>query len=155
VAQAAAKLEPEFLSVDQHTKQTLKRVLDAFREFRVGSEMFAGVDGYGHGDIGRDTLDKVYARLMGAEAAMVRVQCFSGTHAIACALFGVLRPGDTMLACSGKPYDTLDEVIGTRQPMTDNYGDENDPLEEGLIGNLKEFQVNYSEVRRGRMRLPN
>ncbi|CAM9688999.1 unnamed protein product [Scytosiphon promiscuus] len=146
VEEAAERLAPLFAEVDAHTQRTLRRVLDAFRELRVGSNMFAGVDGYGHGDIGRETLDKVYARLLGAEAALVRVQCFSGTHAIACALFGVLRPGDTMLACSGRPYDTLDEVIGTRPPMTDEYADASDPLPEGLIGNLKEFNVSYEEV---------
>ncbi|CBJ48545.1 aluminium resistance family protein [Ectocarpus siliculosus] len=147
VDQAGERLIPLFAEVDAHTKRTLRRVLDTFREFRVGSNVFAGVDGYGHGDIGRETLDKVYARLFGAEAALVRVQCFSGTHAIACALFGVLRPGDTMLACSGRPYDTLDEVIGTRIPMNDEYADASDPLPEGLIGNLKEFHVSYTEAR--------
>ncbi|CAB1111750.1 unnamed protein product [Ectocarpus sp. CCAP 1310/34] len=146
VDQAGERLIPLFAEVDAHTKRTLRRVLDTFREFRVGSNVFAGVDGYGHGDIGRETLDKVYARLFGAEAALVRVQCFSGTHAIACALFGVLRPGDAMLACSGRPYDTLDEVIGTRKPMNDEYADASDPLPEGLIGNLKEFHVSYTEV---------
>eukprot|EP00752_Nemacystus_decipiens_P015418 g13749.t2 len=146
VEQAGDRLAPLFAQVDAHTQRTLRRVLDAFREHQVGSNMFAGVDGYGHGDVGREALDKVYARLFGAEAALVRVQCFSGTHAIACALFGVLRPGDTMLACSGRPYDTLDEVIGTRAPMNDEYADASDPLPEGLIGNLREFHVSYTEV---------
>jgi cystathionine beta-lyase family protein involved in aluminum resistance len=94
--------------------------------------------------IGRDALDEVVAKLMGAEAALVRVQCYSGTHAIACALFGVLRPGDTMLACSGAPYDTLEEVIGSRLPEPSDG--ERVPPPEGLVGSLKEFHIDYKEV---------
>ncbi|GAA6621920.1 aminotransferase class I/II-fold pyridoxal phosphate-dependent enzyme [Scytonema sp. NUACC26] len=103
-----------FSGIDAQVKQNLQRVLDAFRYYRVGSHHFAGVTGYGHDDLGRETLDKVFAQVMGAEAAAVRVQFVSGTHAIACALFGVLRPGDEMLAVVGAPYDTLEEVIGLR-----------------------------------------
>ncbi|MFM6277232.1 MAG: aminotransferase class I/II-fold pyridoxal phosphate-dependent enzyme, partial [Dolichospermum sp.] len=95
-------------------KHNLKRVLDAFRDHRVGAHHFAGVSGYGHDDLGRETLDQVFAQIMGAEASVVRVQFVSGTHAIACALYGVLRPGDEMLAVVGSPYDTLEEVIGLR-----------------------------------------
>ena len=103
-----------FSGIDAQVKHNLKRVLDAFRHHRVGAHHFAGVSGYGHDDLGRETLDKVFAEIMGAEAAVVRVQFVSGTHAIACALYGVLRPGDEMLAVAGSPYDTLEEVIGLR-----------------------------------------
>lgn len=103
-----------FSGIDAQVKHNLKRVLDAFRYHRVGAHHFAGVSGYGHDDLGRETLDKVFAQVMGAEAAVVRVQFVSGTHAIACALYGVLRPGDEMLAVVGSPYDTLEEVIGLR-----------------------------------------
>ncbi len=103
-----------FSGIDAQVKQNLQRVLDAFRYYRVGAHHFAGVTGYGHDDLGRETLDKVFAQIFGAEAAAVRVQFVSGTHAIACALFGVLRPGDEMLAVVGAPYDTLEEVIGLR-----------------------------------------
>ncbi|MFN7853704.1 MAG: aminotransferase class I/II-fold pyridoxal phosphate-dependent enzyme [Dolichospermum sp.] len=103
-----------FSGIDAQVKHKLKRVLDAFRHHRVGAHHFAGVSGYGHDDLGRETLDKVFAEIMGAEAAVVRVQFVSGTHAIACALYGVLRPGDEMLAVVGSPYDTLEEVIGLR-----------------------------------------
>ena len=103
-----------FSGIDAQVKHNLKRVLDAFRHHRVGAHHFAGVSGYGHDDLGRETLDKVFAQVMGAEAAVVRVQFVSGTHAIACALDGVLRPGDEMLAVVGSPYDTLEEVIGLR-----------------------------------------
>jgi cystathionine beta-lyase family protein involved in aluminum resistance len=103
-----------FYGIDTQVKHNLQRVLNAFRDHRVGAHHFAGVSGYGHDDLGRDTLDQVFAQVMGAEAAVVRVQIVSGTHAIACALYGVLRPGDEMLAVVGSPYDTLEEVIGLR-----------------------------------------
>jgi cystathionine beta-lyase family protein involved in aluminum resistance len=103
-----------FYGIDAQVKHNLQRVLNAFRDHRVGAHHFAGVSGYGHDDLGRDTLDQVFAQVMGAEAAVVRVQIVSGTHAIACALYGVLRPGDEMLAVVGSPYDTLEEVIGLR-----------------------------------------
>ena len=103
-----------FSGIDAQVKQNLKRVLVAFRNSRVGAHHFASVSGYGHDDLGRQTLDLVFAEVMQAQAAAVRVQFVSGTHAITCALFGVLRPGDEMLAVAGAPYDTLEEVIGIR-----------------------------------------
>ena len=103
-----------FSGIDAQVKQNLKRVLVAFRNSRVGAHHFASVSGYGHDDLGRQTLDLVFAEVMQAQSAAVRVQFVSGTHAIACALFGVLRPGDEMLAVAGAPYDTLEEVIGIR-----------------------------------------
>ncbi|WP_413173910.1 aminotransferase class I/II-fold pyridoxal phosphate-dependent enzyme [Anabaena azotica] len=103
-----------FSGIDAQVKHNLQRVLTAFRNHRVGAHHFAGVSGYGHDDLGRETLDQVFAEVMGSEAALVRVQIVSGTHAIACALYGVLRPGDEMLAVVGSPYDTLEEVIGLR-----------------------------------------
>lgn len=112
--EAEKALSPIFYNIDTTVKQNLKKVLDSFRSHRVGVHHFAGVSGYGHDDLGRQTLDKVFADVMGAEAAAVRVQFVSGTHAIACCLFGVLRPGDEMLAVVGAPYDTLEEVIGLR-----------------------------------------
>lgn len=120
-----------FSEIDASVKQNLRRVIEAFRRHKVGVQHFAGVTGYGHDDLGRETLDKVFAEIVGAEAAAVRVQFVSGTHAIACALFGCLRPGDEMLAVAGRPYDTLEEVIGLR--------------EEGQ-GSLKEFGVTYREL---------
>ncbi|HEY9877293.1 MAG TPA: aminotransferase class I/II-fold pyridoxal phosphate-dependent enzyme [Leptolyngbyaceae cyanobacterium] len=120
-----------FYAIDLQVKKNLERVLAAFRQFRVGSHHFASVSGYGHSDLGRQTLDQVFAAVVQAEAAAVRVQFVSGTHAIACALFGVLRPGDEMLAVAGAPYDTMEEVIGLR--------------EEGQ-GSLKEFGVSYRQL---------
>lgn len=109
-----SSLLPIFQAIDFQVKDNLQRVLDAFRRHRLGAHHFAGVTGYGHDDLGRQTLDKVFAEVMGAQAAIVRVQLVSGTHAIACGLFGVLRPGDEMLSIVGPPYDTLEEVIGLR-----------------------------------------
>ncbi|MFW6264313.1 MAG: aminotransferase class I/II-fold pyridoxal phosphate-dependent enzyme [Cyanobacteriota bacterium] len=112
--QAQKDLLPIFADIDTQVKNNLKKVLEAFQKHRVGVHHFASVSGYGHDDLGRQILDQVYADVMGAEAAAVRIQFVSGTHAIASALFGVLRPGDEMLAVAGAPYDTLEEVIGLR-----------------------------------------
>ncbi|MBR8833664.1 MAG: methionine gamma-lyase family protein [Stigonema ocellatum SAG 48.90 = DSM 106950] len=129
--QAEQALLQIFSGIDAQVKQNLKRVLNAFRHHRVGAHHFAGVSGYGHDDLGRETLDKVFAQIMDAEAAVVRVQFVSGTHAIACALFGVLRPGDEMVAVAGPPYDTLEEVIGLR-----GQGQ----------GSLMEFGIRYRQL---------
>ncbi|HEY9863260.1 MAG TPA: methionine gamma-lyase family protein [Candidatus Obscuribacterales bacterium] len=112
--EAEQELFPIFSGIDTQVKHNLKRVLDSFRRYRVGTHHFAGVTGYGHDDLGRQTLDQVFAEIMGAESAAVRVQFVSGTHAITCALFGCLRPGDELLAVAGAAYDTLEEVIGVR-----------------------------------------
>ncbi len=120
-----------FSGIDAQVKQNLKRVLLAFRHHRVGAHHFASVSGYGHDDLGRQALDEVFAEVMQAEAAAVRVQFVSGTHAISCALFGVLRPGEQMLAVAGPPYDTLEEVIGLR-----GHGQ----------GSLREFGIDYHQL---------
>ncbi len=124
-------LNPIFSEIDTKVKQNLQKVLEAFRDHRVGVHHFASVSGYGHDDLGRETLDRVFAQIMGAESAIVRVQLVSGTHAIACALYGVLRPGDELLAVMGAPYDTLEEVIGVR-----GHGQ----------GSLSEFNISYQEL---------
>lgn len=111
---SVSSLGTAFTQIDANTRSNLKRVLDAFRAEKVGYHHFAGNDGYGHGDLGRDTLDAVYAHLFSCESAAVRIQFLSGTHAIACVLYGVLRPGDHLLSVAGPVYDTLEEVIGTR-----------------------------------------
>lgn len=128
---AEEALLPIFSGIDAQVKQNIQKVLTAFHRQQVGAHHFAGVSGYGHDDLGREILDKVFAEVMGAEAAAVRVQFVSGTHAIACALFGVLRPGDEMLSVVGAPYDTLEEVIGLR-----GQGQ----------GSLKEFGVSYRQL---------
>lgn len=120
-----------FSGIDTQVKENLKRLLVAFRQHRVGTHHFSEVTGYGHSDLGREVLDRVFAQVLGAEAAAVRVQFVSGTHAIACALFGVLRPGDEMLAVAGAPYDTLEEVIGLRGHQQ---------------GSLAEFGIHYRQL---------
>ncbi len=120
-----------FSVIDAQVKENLRRVLTAFQNHRVGAHHFSSVSGYGHDDLGRQVLDRVYAEVMGAEAAVVRLQFVSGTHAIAAALYGVLRPGDEMLAVAGAPYDTLEEVIGLRGTGQ---------------GSLKEFGVDYRQL---------
>ena len=125
------RLEPLARQRTAEVTLRLQKVLDALAAERVGTQHFASVSGYGHGDQGREVIDRVFARVLGAEAAAVRLQFVSGTHAIAAALFGVLRPGDQMLSITGRPYDTLEEVIGLRG--------------EGQ-GSLKEFGVAYDEL---------
>ena len=129
--EAEKALIPIFSGIDTQVKKNLKKVLFAFRHHRVGVQHFASVSGYGHNDLGRETLDQVFAQIMNAEAAAVRVQFVSGTHAIASALYGVLRPGDEMLAVAGGPYDTLEEVIGLRGQNQ---------------GSLKDFQIDYRQL---------
>jgi cystathionine beta-lyase family protein involved in aluminum resistance len=131
VAEALARITPLAEARTAAVAPRLERVLDAFAAERVGVHHFASVSGYGHGDLGRETLDRVFARVLQAEAAAVRLQFVSGTHAIAAALFGVLRPGDRLLALTGRPYDTLEEVIGIRGSGQ---------------GSLAEFGIVYDEL---------
>ncbi|MDS3862422.1 methionine gamma-lyase family protein [Thermosynechococcaceae cyanobacterium BACA0444] len=131
ITQALAALTPTFHEIDLLVKENLDRVLTAFRHHRLGSHHFSSVSGYGHGDLGRDLVDQILADILGTEAALVRVQFVSGTHAIAAALFGVLRPGDELLSVVGSPYDTLEEVIGLR-----GQGQ----------GSLRDFGITYRQV---------
>ena len=107
-------------------------MIDSFREHRVDESCFAGTSGYGHDDKGRDTLDAIYADVFGAESAFVRHSISNGTHAITIALYGLLRPNDVMLAITGKPYDTLEQVVGING--------------EPGNGSLADFGVEYSQV---------
>ena len=131
IRQARDRLRPMAEQRTAGVSVRLEKVLNAFSAERVGTQHFASVSGYGHGDQGREVLDRVFARVLGAEAAAVRLQFVSGTHAIAAALFGVLRPGERMLSITGRPYDTLEEVIGLRG--------------EGQ-GSLRDFGVQYEEL---------
>ena len=131
VAAALERIAPLAAARTATIRPRLERVLAAFAAERLGVHHFASVSGYGHGDLGRETLDRVFARVLQAEAAAVRLQFVSGTHAIAAALFGVLRPGDRLLSITGRPYDTLEEVIGLR-----GQGQ----------GSLAEFGVLYDEL---------
>lgn len=92
-----------------------KKVIDAFKKYSVNEAHFAGTTGYGYNDFGRETIEKIFCDIYKAEDALVRMQFISGTHTIATTLFGILRPGDTVLSINGKPYDTLDETLGIRE----------------------------------------
>ncbi len=111
---AEEKVQQYFKHVDKVKEFNQKKVLEAFRKNKIGLEHFATVSGYGHDDMGREALDKTFADAFSAEAAIVRNHFVSGTHAIACALFGNLRHGEKLVSVVGTPYDTMEEVIGTR-----------------------------------------
>ena len=131
-----------FRAMDQIGQYNQAKVLKAFQDEKIAARHFAGTTGYGYDDIGRDALDRVFARILGCEDALVRGQIASGTHAIALALFGLLLPGDELLSVTGKPYDTLEESIGIR-------GD--------AWGSLADYQVRYRQIEldaQGHMDLP-
>ena len=130
--EAEAALETTFRRFDEISFENTKKVMAAFREFSVNEACFHGTTGYGYDDRGRDTLDQIYARVFEAEAAFVRHNIVSGTHALAIGLYGLLRPHDILLSATGKPYDTLDEVIGISG-------------ERGR-GSLSDYGVEYREV---------
>ena len=131
-SKAEAALAPHFARIDKIAFNNTQKIMDAFREHRVGMTMFDSTSGYGYDDRGRDTLDAIWADVMDAEAAFVRHQIVNGTQALTIGLFGLLRPGDVMLSVAGKPYDTLEEVIG----ITGKPGD----------GSLADFGVKYDQV---------
>ena len=124
------EIQLELNKIDERCMMHSMNVLKAFQEFKVKEVHFNSTTGYGYDDIGRDTIEKIFARVLKAEDAIVRNQFISGTHALTVTLFGLLRPGDTMLAISGKPYDTLDKVIG----ISDNPS------------SLKAYNVNYEQI---------
>lgn len=128
---AEAECSEEFALAEKIARKNSEKVLYAFINNKVSSACLVGTTGYGYDDVGRDTLDKVYAEVMGAEDALVRHSFVSGTHALTVALFGVLRTGDKLVSLTGKPYDTLEEVIGIR-------GNGN--------GSLKDFGVEYDQI---------
>ncbi|MBE6054500.1 MAG: methionine gamma-lyase family protein [Clostridium sartagoforme] len=129
---ALKDVEEVFNSYDEIREYNQLKVLRAFQEERISESHFTNSSGYGYDDIGRDSLDKVYARVFNTESALVRPHFVNGTHAIGCALMGNLRTGDTMVCISGAPYDTLHNIIGIS-------GKEN-------IGSLREYGVKYKQV---------
>ena len=132
IQRAEADCQSAFARVEAIERINTRRVIRAFQEYRVGARHFAPTTGYGYDDIGRDTLSKLFSFVFETEDALVRPQIASGTHALALCLYGVLRPGDEMLAAAGRPYDTLEEVIGIA----------------GAPGNgsLRDFGIGYREV---------
>ncbi len=124
------ELKERFAAIDENAEYNQLKVVYAMQKHRVSDIHFAGTSGYGYNDLGRDTLEAVYAETFHAEAALVRPQIACGTHALSVALAANLRPGDELLAVSGKPYDTLEEVIGIRPSA----------------GSLAEYGITYRQV---------
>ena len=129
---AIKDIEEQFMVYDEIREYNQLKVLNAFQEERISDSHFTNSSGYGYDDIGRDSLDKVYARIFNTESALVRPHFVNGTHAIGCALMGNLRPGDTMVCIAGAPYDTLNNIIGISDKKN--------------IGSLKEYGVNYKQI---------
>lgn len=124
------EIEPIFKQIDENCEKNTLKVLSAFSKNNISDMHFGSTTGYGYGDVGRDTIEKVFAEVLGAEDSLVRGQFISGTHALTVALFAFLRPNDVFLSISGKPYDTLDEVIG----IVDNKS------------SLKSYGVKYEQI---------
>ena len=111
-ARAEAKAAGQFAEIDRIALENTTRVMQAFQDNRVAEACFSGTTGYGYDDLGRDTLDKIYAQVFGAESAIVRIGFVNGTHAITCAMFSLCAPGEKLLSINGAPYDTLRGAIG-------------------------------------------
>lgn len=131
VNEVEAQIAPIHKQIEERIESNQFRVLKSYQNNRVSDSHFIPSTGYGYDDIGRDTLEKIYAEVFGAEAGLVRPQIISGTHAISISLFGILRPGDELLYITGKPYDTLEEIVGIRG---------------NGVGSLKEFGITYQSV---------
>lgn len=129
--QAEADCREVFARIDAVAQANTEKVLAAFQNHRVAEMHFAGTTGYGYDDVGRDTLDRIYAEVFGAEDALVRIQFVNGTHTLAAVLFGMLRPGDTLVSAIGAPYDTLQTAIG---------------LTGDAPGSLRDFGVSYRQA---------
>ena len=128
---AESRIRPVFDEIDRVAQLNTRKVMEAFQDQRVSEACFAGTTGYGYDDLGRETLDRIYAQVFGAEAALVRTQFVNGTHALTCAMFALSSPGETVLAVTGTPYDTLRCAIGIS-------GDG--------FGSLRHYGVGYAEV---------
>ena len=137
--EAEAAAEAAFAEIERITEFNQQKVLSAYIRHQVSETHFLPTTGYGYGDRGRDALDEILADIMGAEDALIRHSIVSGTHAITIALFGILRPGDTLLAATGAPYDTLEKVIGHKEPSA---------------GSLADYGVGYTQVDLNDQQLP-
>ena len=135
--QAMACLMPVFARIEQIKTINQMRVIEAFHSARLAESQFGGSTGYGYGDLGREQIELAFARAFGAEAALVRIQISSGTQALALCLFGLLRPGDELLAVTGAPYDTLAATIGIEPAGKEPNHDQ---------GSLRDFGVRYRQI---------
>lgn len=128
---AQERIKHRFDAIDAVAEVNTRRVMEAFQDNKVAEACFAGTTGYGYDDLGRETLDKIYAQIFGTEAALVRIGFVNGTHALTAAMFAMVKPGDTILAATGMPYDTLRTAIGIN-------GVEH--------GSLKFYGIDYAQV---------
>ena len=137
-----SEIQNEFKQVEEICEYNSLKVLKAFQKYNISDMHFNSTTGYGYGDIGRDTIEKVFADIFNVEDSLVRTQFISGTHALTVALFAYLRPNDTFLSICGKPYDTLDEVIGITENNSSlkSYGVKYEQID------LKEDDFNYEEI---------
>ena len=123
-------VEKVFKNIEKTCQENSLKVLQAFQKNEIAEMHFGSTTGYGYADIGRDTIEKVFSDVLKAEDSLVRSQFISGTHALTVTLFALLRPGDTLLSITGKPYDTLDEVIG----IVENPS------------SLKSYKINFEQI---------
>ena len=154
------ELKEEYKKIAENCTKNSIKVLKAFQENNVSDMHFNSTTGYGYGDVGRDTIEKIFAKVLGAEDSLVRNQFISGTHALTVCLFGLLRPGDTMLSINGKPYDTLDSIIGIEENKSSlkSFGvkyEQIDLVEEdfdipAIIEKLKNEKIKLIEIQRSR-----
>ena len=152
------EIKEEIEKVNKICEKNSLKVLKAFQKYKVSEVHFNSSTGYGYGDIGRETIEKIFAEVLGAEDALVRSQFISGTHALTVTLFGLLRPGDTLLSINGKPYDTLDTVIGLEDNPSSlkSYGVKYEQIdlvdnnfdEEKIINRIKKGNVKLIEIQR-------
>ncbi len=133
ISEAEKSLSAPFSRIERIEEYGTRRVLDVFREYQVAYRHFAPTTGYGYDDVGRDTLEKIFASLFGTEAAIVRPQIASGTHAISLCLFGLVLPGDDIVSATGMPYDTLESIIGWNEGKAP-------------VGSLREMGVSFHAV---------
>lgn len=142
-----------FLKIDKVCEYNSLKVLNAFRNNNIQDMHFNSTTGYGYGDVGRDTIEKVFAEVLGAEDALVRGQFISGTHALTVSLFAFLRPNDTFLSISGKPYDTLDSVIGIEENKSSlkSFGIKYEQID--LVNNEFDTDAIISRVKKGNVKL--
>lgn len=150
----------EFMQIQEICEYNSLKVIKAFQDNKISDMHFGSTTGYGYGDIGRDTIEKVFAQVLGAEDALVRSQFISGTHALTVALFAFLRPGDVMLSICGKPYDTLDSVIGIEENSSSlkSFGIKYEQIDlinnefdqEKIIERVKQGNVKLIEIQRSR-----
>lgn len=160
VRESEEDLKQEFKRIEEIEGFYSKKVLDAFHKFQVTESDFATTTGYGYNDMGREKIEQIFAEVLGAEKALVRSQFISGSHALTVCLFGLLRPGDLLLSITGKPYDTLDEVIGIKENPSSlaSFGvhyqqielKENDFDEEKILSFLQENKVKVIEIQRSK-----